>query len=249
MLPGRPSPSCPPAAGYSRDCRKFWVPGLSDGLATRSSERPQSSEPGEPHHGLQAWQKPRDEASQGRDALLPNGKVRSSACPYTLLLRLFSPFQFEGHPAHPTCPSPSHLFYWLWSHQMPPWAKQLINVTHATHFCSSKNAKSSYLFQQQPNPPFSPVQPSMCPALSSFSTLIQQKTIPPPVGFVSCWPHAGPFDRAKTTKYGCQGRDTSFADELGAALRRHLVLIKIIFFLSVFLPRLKKRFEHNRTLE
>lgn len=40
----------------------------------------------------------------------------------------------------------------------------------------------------------------------------------------------------------------SFTDEL-RALRRHLVLIKVIFFSSVFLSRLKKRFECNRILE
>lgn len=153
-----------------------WVPGHSDGLATRSSECPQSNKPDEPHRGLQAWQKPWDEASQGRNALLPNGEVRSSARPYTLLLPLFSPFQSEGHPAHPTSPSPSHLLYWLWSHQMPPWAKQLINMTHATHSCSSKNVKPSHLFQQQPKPPSHPcnlpcLRPSAPSAHSSSTKL------------------------------------------------------------------------------
>lgn len=91
--------------------------------------------------------------------------------------------------------------------------------------------------------------PSLAPALSHFGTLVWQKTIPPPVGFVSCWPRTRPFDRAKTAKYCCRGWGSSFTDELRAALPRHLVLIKIIFFLSVFLSRLKKRFERNRILE
>lgn len=84
-------------------------------------------------------------------------------------------------------------------------------------------------------------------AASAHSSSKKPKTIPLLVGFVFCSSHAG--DRARNTKYSCRGWDSSFMYELRAALCRHLVLIKIIFFLSVFLSRLKKRFEHNRILE
>lgn len=57
-----------------------------------------------------------------------------------------------------------------------------------------------------------------------------------------------PSTKPRNTKQWCRGWDGPLTDQLGA-LHRHLVLIKIIFFLSVFLSRLKKRSERNLILE